>query len=120
MFVDDIAKYKTAQIILDDLTLIDTYLIEQKPKIYFACKALNYRTLNKPPKWEGNRHLSVYVKWSISDGKLKHELIFNNPLLVRGNQVAETLKKVLSQLKVVSTCNLDEKNVHDFSIVSSI
>lgn len=41
--------------------------VKMHPDIYFACKALNYRTFAE--KWDGNRPLSVQVNWSAEQNK---------------------------------------------------
>jgi len=116
LFVDTTSIYTDAQSIIDSLILIDHY-IKENPKVYFACKALNYRTLKVPAKWDGNRPLSVFVNWTIVDGKLNHEIIYNNPLNVKGNEVAEKLKLALESLNIQNTDNITMTNIVDNSIV---
>lgn len=68
-------------------------------KIYFACKALNYR-VNKD-KWDGDRPLSVYVDWSLDkDGKLQGKLNFEKPLSVKGNIIGTNIKQLLTGLGI--------------------
>lgn len=45
---------------------IDEY-IKAHSDIYFACKALNYRTFKQ--KYDGDRPLSVQVDWEVKEGK---------------------------------------------------
>ena len=48
----------SAQEIIERMIPIEEY-IQDHPNIYFACKALNYRTFRQ--KYDGNRPLSVQV-----------------------------------------------------------
>ena len=50
------------------LMTIEKFVETEKPTIYFACKALNYRV--EEEKWDGDRPLSVYVDWYIKKSKL--------------------------------------------------
>ncbi|SEF81442.1 hypothetical protein [Parabacteroides chinchillae] len=86
---------------------LDYYLAKMQPienfakvqKIYFACKALNYR-VNKN-KWDGDRPLSVYVDWSLDENrKLQGKLNFEKPLSVKGNIIGTNIKKILTTLGI--------------------
>ena len=57
--------------IFENLLTVEEY-IEKHPDVYFACKALNYRSARK--KWDGDRPLSVFVDWSVNNGKLTSKL----------------------------------------------
>lgn len=116
LFVDNVANYSSAQDIIDNLILIDDYIEQNNPKIYFACKALNYRSLKNPAKWDGNRPLSVYVNWSIVDGKLKHEIKYDAPLTTKGDSIANQLSACLVSLGCGNTSHLNISNVSDYSI----
>ena len=116
LFVDDTSYYKNAQDIINNLILIDDY-IKENPTVYFACKALNYRTMKVPARWDGNRPLSVYVNWTVINGKLNHELIYNNPLTIKGNEVAENLKLALNSLNIQNTDDITTDNVVDSNII---
>lgn len=96
LVIDPNSKYNLQQCI-DLLTPIDIY-IDQHPDIFFACKALNYRA-NKD-KWEGNRSLFVYVKWSIIDEKMTGKLIFGEPLQKAGNEIGNNVRKILRSLRI--------------------
>ena len=85
------------------------------PDIYFACNALNYRTFSK--KWDGNRPLSVQVKWNEIDNKLAPELIFDKPLIVKGNEVAERLIYYMNKLNIKDTNDINESNLGTDKIV---
>lgn len=90
----------SAQEIIDNIIPMDEY-VKKYPVVYFACKALNYRTYKD--KFDGNRPLSVYVDWSIENGKLNPILEFDNPLGVGGNEVVAKLKRSMAALGMVTT-----------------
>jgi hypothetical protein len=90
----------TTQEVIDNLSTIEDY-VKQHPTIYFACKALNYRTYKN--KYDGNRPLSVYVDWDVLDGKLNPTLVYNNPLKVGGDEVAKKLKDSMQKLEIETT-----------------
>lgn len=96
--------FKNAQEVIDKLISVKDY-VKQHPKVYFACKALNYRTLKD--KWDGDRPLAVYVEWGISGRKLSHSLIFNKPLEKKGNEVAKKLKTSLEMLNITTIDDID-------------
>lgn len=102
------------QDIVDNLVSIEDYC-NLYPDIYFACKALNYRTFKQ--KYDGNRPLAVYIDWSVCKGQLTHELVFDSPLMVGGNQVANQLIESLNKIDVVNTDYLTGQNVNDYGIV---
>jgi hypothetical protein len=77
---------------------IEDYAVKQE--IYFACKAVNYRV--QANKWDGPRSLSVYINWSLVDGKLKAEFVMDKPLEVNGNEVGFNIQKILKELKIES------------------
>lgn len=92
--------------ISDDLNLYMNHLrpIEQYASItniYFGCKAINYRA-NKDGKikWEGDRSLSVFVDWALSENKLKGTLVYNKPLELTAHQVGKNLSQILYELKI--------------------
>ncbi|MDD3856255.1 MAG: hypothetical protein PHI21_11280 [Sulfurimonas sp.] len=71
------------------------------------------------PKWDGDRPLSVHVHWFESNCQLYHEFCFGNPLKVKGNKVAENLKKALKNLNINTTDDINRNNINDYSIVYS-
>jgi len=86
---------------------LDYYLKKMQPiedfakaqKIYFACKALNYRCVKD--KWDENRPLAVYVHWKLDKyNKLIGELVYDKPLSVRGNEIGENIRRILSELNI--------------------
>ncbi|WP_313528019.1 hypothetical protein [Anaerotignum sp.] len=104
----------TAQDVIDNLYSIDEY-VDKYPTVYFACKALNYRTYHD--KYDGDRPLSVYVDWTVENGKLKSNLVFNNPLNIKGTQVADKLKEALKILEVKTTREITEDMVANPSVI---
>jgi hypothetical protein len=105
---------KTAQEVIDKMIPIQEY-VRNHPEIFFACKALNYRTFEE--KWDGNRPLSVQVDWSAEDGKLVPELVFDRPLQVKGNEVAERLIMYMNKLHIKNTDDINDNNAGTDRIV---
>lgn len=62
----------SAQDVIDKMIPITEY-VKLHPNIYFACKALNYRTF--AGKWDGDRPLSVQVFWNAEKNKLVPKLV---------------------------------------------
>lgn len=98
----------SAQDIIDKMIPIEQY-VEEYPDVYFACKALNYRSFVK--KWDGNRPLSVQVDWGIKNNKLFPNLIYNKPLIVKGNEVAHRLIHYMNLLNIETTDDINEDNI---------
>ena len=98
----------SAQEVIDKMIPIKDYVM-MHPEIYFACKALNYRTFAK--KWDGNRPLSVQVEWSEIDNKLVPRIVFDKPLMVGGNEVAERLINYMKELNIETTDDINDDNV---------
>lgn len=108
--------FNNANDVLENIQPIEDY-VEKYPEIYFACKALNYRTyLEREKKWDGNRSLSVQVDWAVKNGKLIPTLIFDRPLQWNGDDVAERLKQCLEQLKIKNTEEINRKNAEQSCI----
>ena len=89
--------------------------VDMHPNVFFACKALNYRSFEG--KYDGNRPLAVYVNWSVTDGKLDAELCFNRPLTTGGDYAYAQLQRALSALGVQTTDDLNAGNVADIRMV---
>ena len=107
-------KPKTIQDAADLLMTIDKY-VDLNPDVYFACKALNYRTFCN--KYDGDRPLAVYVDWSVAKRKLVSKLVFNEPLIYGGNYAARKLLNALKKLDVNTTDDLNNLNVADISTI---
>lgn len=76
---------------------INEYAIKQK--VYFACKALNYRA--SEDKWDGDRPLSVFCEWKLNEiNKLECRLIYDQPLKNKGNAIVKNIKSILSTLQI--------------------
>lgn len=102
ILMDD--NVNSAQDVVDRMTAISDY-IKQHPKIYFACKALNYRTFAE--KYDGDRPLSVQVDWTINDGKLHPQLDFNHPLEQNGNEMYNRLARCMNYLSIKTTDDIN-------------
>ena len=87
---------QSANYYMSKLVKIDNYVVGKD--IYFACKALNYRATSD--KWDGDRSLAVYVDWKMQNNKLVGDLVFSNPLRVKGNQCGRNVQKILKSLKI--------------------
>lgn len=105
---------KTTQEVVDKMISIQEY-VQSHPEIYFACKALNYRSFEK--KWDGNRPLSVQVDWSAEDGRLVPELVFDKPLQVKGDEMAKRLMMYMKELHIRNTDDIDDNNAGTDRIV---
>lgn len=97
----------SAQEVIDQMIPIERY-VAKYPEIYFACKALNYRSFEG--KWDGDRPLSVHVDWTAVNGKLVPRLIYDNPLKVRGNEVAGRLLSYMKMLHIKNTDDINADN----------
>lgn len=103
-----------AQDVIDQMTPIGEY-VQRNPHIYFACKALNYRTFAK--KFDGDRPLAVQVNWRIDGEKLVSELIFDSPLELNGKEMAERLLRCMEYLGIETTDDISSDNA-DMSYVN--
>lgn len=92
------------------LTPIEEY-VDLNPNVFFACKALNYRTFKE--KYDGNRPLAVYVDWFANNGKLDYKIRFDTPLEHGGNYAYSRLKAAMDILGVKTTDDLNCENVLD-------
>ena len=100
-------RVSSAQEIIEKMVPINEYIMAY-PNIYFACKALNYRTYEQ--KYDGNRPLSVQVDWKVRNGKLTYDLIFDQPLEMNGTEMAERLLACMRELSIHTTDDIDEDN----------
>ena len=94
---------------------LKTFSIDN-PSVYFVCKALNYRSFED--KIEGNRLMSVFVDWSIEDGKLNPSLVLNQPLEFGGKELKQKLKFVLQQLNIETTDDITREKVSSLNYVN--
>lgn len=105
---------RTLQDAVDQIVEIEQY-VDNHPNVYFACKALNYRSL--VGRYDGDRPLSVYVNWYCHNGKLCHELRFDNPLLMKGNAAYKNLMQALHEVGARTTNDLNADNVENPDII---
>ncbi len=111
---EEIEPVFSAQEVVDRMQTIDEFL-EEYPNIYYACKALNYRSFKD--KYDGDRPLSVFVDWNVIDGKLVPELVFDRPLVTKGTAVYEQLMYSMDLLGISNTDDIIENQLADESIV---
>lgn len=97
----------SAQNVIDKMIPIKEY-VKIHPDIYFACKALNYRTFAE--KWDGDRPFSVQVFWDAKENKLVPKLVYDKPLMVKGNEVAGRLLQYMKLLNIKTTDDIDDDN----------
>lgn len=116
ILICDLDEYDSAEQILKQLVPIAEF-VDQEPNIYFACKALNYRTFQE--KYDGNRPLAVFIDWENNDGKLKPVFIFDRPLVTKGNEVAKNLSNVLEELNIKDTDDIDIDNVSSTAYINN-
>lgn len=111
----DIDEYDSGEQILRQLIPIDEF-VDWEPNIYFACKALNYRTFQA--KYDGNRPLAVFIEWENNEGKLNPKFVFDRPLITRGNEVANNLLNVLEELNIEDTDDININNVSSMDYIN--
>ena len=99
----------SAQDVINQMESIWEY-IEKHPYIYFACKALNYRTYKA--KYDGNRPLAVQVAWRVEDGKLCSDIVFDSPFEMNGDEMAKRLIDCLKTLSIDTTDDIDDDNAN--------
>lgn len=83
---------------LKNLKPIEEFAISKN--IYFACKAINFRT--KVDKWDGNRPLSVFINWTLVNNKLTADFVLDKPLEFKANEIGINIRNILSQLNITS------------------
>lgn len=105
---------QSAQDVIDKMVPIRDY-VNMHPDIYFACKALNYRSFAE--KWDGDRPLSVQVFWNAEENKLVPKLVYNSPLKIKGNEMAIRLLKYMKLLHIKNTDDIDDENVGTDKII---
>lgn len=104
----------SAQDVIDKMIPITEY-VKLHPNIYFACKALNYRTF--AGKWDGDRPLSVQVFWNAEKNKLVPKLVYDKPLMIKGNEVAGRLLQYMKLLNIKTTDDIDDDNARTDRII---
>jgi hypothetical protein len=100
------------QILNSDLNSIINLIVpisnyaKKMSNMNFGFTALNYRS--DKDKWDGNRPLAVWVDWQLRNNKLYGEIKFNKPLVKKGNEIGDNLRKILESLKIkknIIECN---------------
>ena len=97
---------------INNLKSIEEFAITQD--IYFACKAINYRS--KHDKWDGDRSLSVFIKWSLVNKILFAEFVMDKPLEVGANIVGNNIRDILNKLNISSENFIVLKKIIDKNI----
>lgn len=115
ILIGDLERFESANQILNNLISIEGY-VENNPTMYFACKALNYRTFKN--KFDGDRPLAVFIDWKNKNGKLHPEFVFDKPLITKGNKIANTLLRVLNELGIRDTDDINLSNVTSLDYVN--
>lgn len=101
----DPEEIKSGQDVFDNLVSMDE-LIKTHGNITSAFLAQNYRSHKH--KQEGNkRHLAVWIKWKIVNGKLCNEYVFDKPLEMESGKVLENLHHCLLKLGIDINGNFD-------------
>lgn len=111
---DEEKPINTLQDAVNQLVDIRQY-VQEHPHVYFACKALNYRSF--AARYDGNRPLSVYVDWHCHNGKLGYRLCFDEPLIMKGNAAYRKLRQALQEVGARTTNDLNESNVENPAII---
>ncbi len=90
ILVTDKLKDFSCDDILENIISITDYV--KSKKVYFACKAINYRVTKD--KWDGDRPLSVFVEWENKDC-VTAKIIFDKPLEVKANEIGRKIQEIL-------------------------
>lgn len=102
----------SVQCAVNALVSMEEY-VAQHPHIYFACKALNYRSFVS--KYDGNRPLAVFVHWYVQNGKIAYSICFDNPLMLGGDKAYYYLKHALDTLYIKNTNDFNDNNVVSYA-----
>lgn len=100
-------KLDDPQFIIDNLQTVEDY-VNDHPNVYFACKALNYRTFAQ--KHDGDRPLAVQIDWENKDGCLVPEYNYADPLTRKGNEICKKLLTTLKSLGITDTDGINSTN----------
>lgn len=95
------------QVLINSLQEIDEY-VDEHPDVYFACKALNYRTFEG--KFDGDRPLVVQIDWEVKEEKLLPVFSYDSPLIRKGNEMANKLSETLRELNINNTDDISSEN----------
>ena len=100
IFEAELNKAYTLQEVINQIVPIKTYI--QDKELYFACKAVNYRASKS--KWDGNRPLSAYVDWKLTNNSLRAKIVYSDPLRTTANTIGKKICEILE------TLNIDKDN----------
>lgn len=103
------------QHIINNLQTIENY-VKNHPDVYFACKALNYRTFEK--KFDGDRPLAVQIDWENKDGFLVPKYNYSDPLTRKGKEICQKLLTTLDSLGITDTNGINSTNFLKQELVS--
>jgi hypothetical protein len=108
-------KLNNPQDIINNLQPIEEY-VEMHPDVYFACKALNYRTFDK--KYDGDRPLAVQIDWENENGFLVPRYNYSDPLTRKGKEICQKLLTTLVSLGITDTNGINSTNFLNQELVS--
>lgn len=111
---EEVFDAESAQDVVDNMRSIEEYL-DQNPNIYYACKALNYRSF--ADKYDGDRPLSVFVDWNVVNGQLAATIRYDAPLITKGRVVYEKLRLALDELNISTTDDISDSDVENPKII---
>lgn len=103
------------QHIINNLQTIENY-VKNHPDVYFACKALNYRTFEK--KFDGDRPLAVQIDWENKNGFLVPKYNYSDPLTRKGKEICQKLLTTLDSLGITDTNGINSTNFLKQELVS--
>lgn len=116
VLLENVENLHSPQDVINSMRSIEEYVHNEQPRIYFACKALNYlskkETGNKVEA-NGRRPLSVYIEWSKKEDALHADFVFDKPLEINGRTVFDQLYKTLDELGISTTDDIDEDIVDE-------
>lgn len=100
MYVEINTDDVNLEYVLSHMLTIEEFVNNNSSDLYFACKALNYRSV--PDKWDGNRPLAVYVDWVLRENVIYASINMERPLEKKGDEVGNKLKTILKKLHITS------------------
>ena len=108
-------KLNNPQDIINNLQTIEEY-VEMHPDVYFACKALNYRTFDK--RFDGDRPLAVQIDWENENGFLVPRYNYSDPLTRKGKEISKKLLVTLDSLGITDTNGINSTNFLNQELIS--
>lgn len=111
----DLDTLSSPEEVFEKMISIENYIQIYDPQLYFACKALNYRTFKN--KYDGDRPLAVFIEWSANKGKLTPIMRFDAPLTTKGNSVYSALYSSLKSLNISTTDDINSTNISSMDFI---